>query len=218
MNLTVVSVSSTEPVTTQEVGDWLRVDSDQEDDTLSLLITTARQSLELWTRRAIVPTTFRLGLDRFPWGRASARCESDWMVGDGRGSDYSDRTLLHRREIRLPRPPLVAVSSITYVDTAGATQTLDASAYQVDAADEPARIVPAYATFWPTARHQPNAVQVTYTAGYATPAAVPATIRTAMRLLIGGWYENRESVGVKLEEQPMAVRTFVEMNTAAWEW
>jgi uncharacterized phiE125 gp8 family phage protein len=37
-----------------------------------------------------------------------------------------------------------------------------------------------------------NPICVTYKAGWTTAALVPQTIRQAMLLLIGHWYENRE--------------------------
>ena len=62
---------------------------------------------------------------------------------------------------------------------------------------------------WPTnLQSRPDAVGVEFVAGYGdAPADVPAPIRQAMRLLIGAWYENREStaIGVSVAELPASV-------------
>lgn len=86
-------------------------------------------------------------------------------------------------EIRLM--PLQSVMAITYTDTNGDTQTLSASAYQVDAVGQPARIVPAYGYDWPSTRAgQLNAVKVRYVAGYGLQAAVPACIKNWMLIRV----------------------------------
>ncbi|OYX01492.1 MAG: hypothetical protein B7Z15_19565 [Rhizobiales bacterium 32-66-8] len=74
-------------------------------------------------------------------------------------------------ELAIPLPPCQSIDAITYVDPDGATQTLDAGAYQVfglGSADG-AKVRPAYGTSWPAFRHQP-------------------------KMRVGHLYENRESV------------------------
>ncbi len=105
-------------------------------------------------------------------------------------------------EIRLP--PVSAVTSITYVDLNGATQTLAADQYQTDLYGEPARILPAYAVIWPATRDQANAVKIRCTAGFGAAAAVPDGIKQWMLLQIGHWYAHREAVDSKLEPLPFA--------------
>lgn len=94
--------------------------------------------------------------------------------------------------IFLPRPPLIAVTSVTYVDTDGNEQTLATSVYDVQANELPPRITLAHDEFWPTARSVPNAITVTYTAGYGDPFDVPEPLKHAIRLLIGDMFLNRE--------------------------
>lgn len=84
-------------------------------------------------------------------------------------------------EIELRRPPVQSVTSVEYVDTAGSTQTLASSRYQLDASSAPGRLRPAYGDSWPTIRLIPNAVTITFVAGYLTAAAVPAI---AKRLIL----------------------------------
>lgn len=150
------------------------------DPTLTALITTARMYCENFLFRRLFTQTWDMTLDRFP------------------------------DVIRVPYPPLVSVTSITYVDSAGNTQTLSASSYGVDVQREPGRIYLAYAQVWPTIRDIQAAVTVRYVAGYASIALIPAPIKHAMKMLIGHWYENREAVGSdRIAEVPLAVKNLL---------
>lgn len=101
-----------------------------------------------WLGRAIGRQTLRMTLP-------------DW--GEGR--------------IRLRCPPIVSITSVTYIDTDGATQTLAADKYRV--AD--GWLVPAIGQQWPTpASSQPDAVNITYLAGFDP---VPDGIKHALILM-----------------------------------
>ena len=97
-------------------------------------------------------------------------------------------------ELRLP--PLASVTSITYVDTDGATQTLAANQYLVDAKSEPSRITPAYGCSWPSTRAQNNAVIVRFVGGYGAASAVPQCIKNWMLIRIGTLWHNRAALVV----------------------
>lgn len=90
--------------------------------------------------------------------------------------------------------PLQSVTSITYVDIAGATQTLAADQYLVDAVSQPARIAQAYGVTWPATRTQNNAVRVRFVAGYGLPAAVPQCIKSWMLVRIATLFSNRQQI------------------------
>lgn len=128
------------------------------------LIPVAVGMVESDCQRAIANQTWELVMDEFP---------SDWH------DEY---------EIQLRMPPIQAVSSITYTDLNGTTQTLSSSLYDTDTKGEPGRIWPAYAsTGWPDTRCKPNAVTVTFTAGYVdTP--VPAVAIKAILLALKALY------------------------------
>lgn len=174
--LTLVTPPTLEPLTISEASAHLRVDSNAQEGLLLGYIASARQWCEVYTGRCFANQTWRQSWDGF------------------------------LPVFRLFKAPLVSVSAITYVDTAGTTQTLGASAYQVDAESEPPRIVPAYGQSWPSCRDQLNAVQITFVAGYGS-MPVPPPIRQAMRLLVGHMYENREAVavGAQPSELPLGV-------------
>lgn len=173
MALSLVTAVTTEPLTLAEAKAQCRVDVSDDDTLLTSLITSARQFVETFTHRALAPQTWDLKLDAFP-------CDG---------------------VIWLPSPPVTAVGSVTYVDGNGDTQTLTVTTdYTTDLPAGPtaqrARVVPAYGHTWPTPRGVPNAVTVRFTAGYTSSGVnlVPEAVKQAMKLLIGHWYKNRESV------------------------
>ena len=104
--------------------------------------------------------------------------------------DFSNLTL---------KTPLRSVTSITYVDDDGATQTLSSAIYQpVGVWSETNQtkvsgIVLAYDQDWPSIRLQKEAVTVTYVAGYATDE-IPDNLRHAILLFVGNLYANREPI------------------------
>jgi len=179
----VTTAPASEPITTAEAKSQLRIDSSDEDTLVDNYITVARQTLETLMRRAFVTQTITLKYDSFP------------------------------SRIRLPRPPSTSVTSITYVDTDGATQTWDSANYVLDSQVEPASIQPAYDVDYPNTRTQPNAVTVTYVAGYGSASDVPESIKLAVRLLVGTYYENREATSAqKVTELPLGVQMLVALN------
>lgn len=166
--LTVVTAPTEEPLTLEEAKAQLRFPFEHEDQLIGSLITAARVYCETVTGKAFLTQTLRLTRDTFP-----SYCEG--------------------YEFRLPKPPLQSVSSIQYTDVDGATQTVSASSYVVDATT--GRVALAYGYDWPTdAIEQIAAVKVNYVAGYGAASAVPKTIKQSMLLLIAHWFANREAV------------------------
>jgi len=158
-----------------------RVDIADDDTIFTRLIASARQRCERVTGRQLVTAVYRLRLD----------CFEDPVFGE---AEYS----LVGWAVRLPKPPLQGVSSIHYMDTAGAQQLLAATRYQVDTDSEPGRVMPAYTDYWPTAREQPGAVTITYVAGYGLATAVPSEIKDRLLACIGYSYEHREEADEQL--------------------
>lgn len=95
------------------------------------------------------------------------------------------------RWIYLPRPRLVSVSSIEYL-SGGEWATLAAERYVVDATSEPGR-VRVDASGWPTVDDELAAVRITYLCGWLV-GDVPPQLKTAISLLVSGYYYNREGV------------------------
>lgn len=166
--IVLVTGSVEEPITLEEAKVHCRVDPDitEDDEYLRALIAAARDKIERDMDLSLVKQTWRLSFDRFP----------AW-------------------EIRIPRSPLIAVTTLKYYDTSGTLTTLSSSTYEVDTDSRPSRIQPAWGYSWPATRNRTSAVQVTFTAGFGTSAAsVPAGLRQAVKLLVSHWYTYREPV------------------------
>ena len=157
---------TSEPVSVIEAKEHLRITHSDEDSYISRLITMARQWSETFTNRAFITQTWDLKLQCFP------------------------------SVILLPRSPAIshASNAVTYVDTAGTSQTLSTSTYTIDYNQEPATVRPAYQQSWPAIRSQesPLPVTVTYQAGYGAATAVPAGIKQAIFAIVATSYEFRE--------------------------
>lgn len=166
--LDVVTEPVAEPLSLTEVKTALRIDGSDEDTFLALLISTARRLVEQWTGRALVSTVYRATFQAFPPGT---------------------------RYFELPRTPVTAIGSIVYTDTNAVATTLDAADYTVALGDaiRPARIVPAYLTWWPQTRGHIDDVAITFTAGYADAASVPAELRSLVWMLADYTYKRPTS-------------------------
>lgn len=143
----------------------LRVDHDADDDLIVDLVHAAVDEAERYCNAAFFPKSFELTLPGWPASGV----------------------------IYIPKHPLIAVGSISYRDSDGDVQTLDASAYVVSTDTLPPMISRAYGETWPQARCHPAAVTVAFTAGYVT---VPPAALIGIKLLLGHLYENRETVVV----------------------
>ena len=174
---------ASEPVTVAEVKAQARIDISDDDTLLASYIKGARQQVETETGRQLLTATWVYRADAFP------RC------------GY----------IALPKPPLLTVTALAYVDSAGVTQTWGSSNYRVDLYDDPGTVRLAYGVSWPSTRSQFDAVQLTYTAGYgATAASVPEPLRLAILLWVAHLYEHREAVSEReLYAMPLGVERLV---------
>lgn len=172
MSLFLVSAPAVEPITLAEVKRHLRVEVDDENDLIRGWMVAAREHVETYTGRALITQTWDWKLDRFP---------SSCFV--------------------LPLAPVTSITSISYLDTAGASQTWSAGDYLTDLPTGPkamrGRITPDYGVSFPDTYSVMNAVTVRFVAGYgSTGVSVPFGITSAMKLLIGHWYEQRSAVNV----------------------
>jgi uncharacterized phiE125 gp8 family phage protein len=173
MALSLHTAAASLPVSVPEAKAQCRIDQaiTDEDSLIEALVEAATDYVETATRRALMPQTWDDQRDAFP-------CDV----------------------IELPLSPVSAITSITYVDTNGDTQTWSSALYQTDLPVGPqaarARIQPVYGGYFPTTRDQLNAVTVRFVAGYANAAAVPEGLKAVIKLLVAHWYIRREPVNI----------------------
>ncbi len=173
-----------EPVSLVEAKLHLRVDGSDDDGLINELIKSARIFCEGYQNRAFITQTITLRMDKFT------------------------------NPIVLPKPPLIAVASIKYLDVDGAQQTVGTGLYDVDITSEPGLVVLGYQDSWPVIRSVHHSVEVIYTAGYGAAASdVPENVKTGIKLLVGHLYEHREEASeVKLENLPFGIRSILSID------
>ncbi len=128
--------------------------------------------------------------------------------------DYVIEAFPRSRELLLPQPPLVSVTSVTYLDTVGTSQTLSSSLYHVMADRMAPRIRLRDTAEWPDTDIAPDAVRIRYVIG---PDAVPADVRAALMLHLGNLYANRGDDGSAATVLPPAHRALLDKHrTHGW--
>lgn len=155
-----------EPISLVEAKLHLRLDYEDEDDLVeNIIIPAARQTVEEVTNRALMPQIWAAFYSNF----------ASYLI--------------------LPRPPVRIIDHVKYYSSDGTPATLATNVYEGDLTNEPAIITTAYAQQWPsfTARST-RPVEVQFQCGYASAADVPGPIKSAMLLIIGHLFRNRENV------------------------
>ncbi len=170
MSLSLVIAPTEEPVSIDLATIHLRLVGADSDDLAfveDVVIPAARERAEVATRRQINLATWDLVLEEFP--------------AEG--------------FIEIPKPPLVSVLSVKYVDTAGVTQTWASGNYLVQAPAGPrcarGRIALPFASVWPITLRQMGSVTVRFQAGYLE---CPPLLKSGILMDAGMLYEQRESV------------------------
>jgi len=161
------TVEPEELLDVDELKSFAMIATDDDDYDIGVMLPAAVSYVERWCNRALLSQTWAYTLREFP-----------------------------SRVVELPRPPLLSITSLAYVDLNGDSQSLtETTDFLKDIASEPGTIEPVWGTTWPTTRGETAAaVTITYKAGFGTNAEdVPAELRLACLQLAAHWYRNREA-------------------------
>jgi uncharacterized phiE125 gp8 family phage protein len=168
VNLTVIVPPPFEPVTLAEVYAHLRLDADgsplahPDDAMLARQIQTAREHVELMTRRALVRQTLRLSMRSLP------------DTNDALQYMSTQQRMRAVARVELPRPPLASVQSVSYYAQSGVLTTIAPSAYYVTDSQVPElRFLDGYPGL--SVQDRPDAIRIEYVAGYAPEGSPPQT-------------------------------------------
>jgi uncharacterized phiE125 gp8 family phage protein len=176
-SLSIITGPTAEPVSLAEAKAQCRVTASDEDGLIGGYLAAARHHCEDYTRRSFSTETRQMTID-YGW---------PWV--------FDSCTVSKHTRIVLPRPPAQSVSSISYVDSNGATQTLDPSQYQFSKGDIFAYVDQAFGVTWPAPRMQLDAITVQWICGYGgNPSKLPEPIRQAILMLTAHFFQNRETV------------------------
>lgn len=184
MNLLYKTLSTTEPVTRDQAKTFLGEAGSHYDDLIDDLITAARERAELYTNRSLIDKQIVLMHDRIPLDRV----------------------------IKLPRCPVKEVTSIKYLNTDDAWETLSTDFYTVDNAAEPSKVY--FKDHVQNLKDGINVVHITYETGYGNREVFgttyqnpfPEAIKNAILMLVRTMYDNREDFvkGMVINQLPQS--------------
>lgn len=163
----VTTAPASEPISTADAKTYLNVSTSLHDTLIANLVSAARTLYENYTGTAVITQTITQTWDLTP--------------------DCA--------EFELAVNPVTAVV-VSYKDANGTYQTWDASNYTLDTISPLARVVKNTASSWPTTGDFIAKWKIVITAGYASAAAVPEDIISAILLMVGFLYENREDIPI----------------------
>ncbi len=190
-SLEIVDAPLITPITIEEVKAQLRVEHDDDDTILTRLIDVA-----------VAYTDVRGAL-----GQAMITQKwAQWINANP------------PQNVSLILGPVQDVTAIKYYDTDGVLQTDDINNYQVFGTDFATVISPKDSFTWPVSQQRSDAIKIEYEIGYGDEiTSVPQTIRHALMLLIGHWYDNREQTGVdELSNIPFGYEEMLNLHRNCW--
>jgi uncharacterized phiE125 gp8 family phage protein len=191
MKTVVVSTSiQAEPLLLEEVKKHLRIGLDETNhDTVLLgLRRAAREFAENYTNRKLLPETWRAYYDDWPDNNEDA--------------------------FELPYAPLRSVAStgIVFTNSTNDSTTVSSTKWAIDTASKPGRVVLDYnESEWSNdILHNNNPIQIDFACGYLS-TQVPQSMKSAMLLIIGHYFENRENsiVGQTIMEIPEGAKALL---------
>lgn len=190
-SLEIVDAPLITPITIEEVKAQLRVEHDDDDTILTRLIDVA-----------VAYTDVRGAL-----GQAMITQKwAQWINANP------------PQNVSLILGPVQNVTAVKYYDTDGVLQTDDINNYQVFGTDFATVISPKDSFTWPVSQQRSDAIKIEYEIGYGDEiTSVPQTIRHALMLLIGHWYDNREQTGVdELSNIPFGYEEMLNLHRNCW--
>lgn len=167
------------PISLAEAKANMRVDGTDEDALITSLIGAAVDLIDGWSGilgRCVFTQTWRQDFQDFPSGRM----------------------------IRLPLDPVQSVT-VVYSDTANVEQTLSGTFYSLHTDDVGPFLWLLDGQNWPSVNDRLDAVRIEMVVGYGAASDVPNSIKQALFLMVGHWYENREASGKSMQEIPLGV-------------
>lgn len=189
--LELLEAPATTPVTLTEVKDQLRVEHTDDDTLINRLISVAVAYTD-------VQGALGHAMISQKWGQ--------WVDSTPPAS------------VKLILGPVIQVNAIKYYDTNGDLQTDTLTNYEVLGTSFATTVGPKEGFAWPVTQDRSDAIRIEYTIGYGeTTADIPQTLRHALMMLIGHWYDNRETTMMdELSNVPYGFDALMDMHRRCW--
>jgi len=124
-----------------------------------------------------------------------------------------------QQKVALVLGPVQSVTAIKYYDVDGVLQTDTLTNYQTFGTDFTSTVGPKDGFSWPVTQNRSDAIRIEYEIGFGDAIAdVPQSIRHALMLLIGHWYDNRENelIGTISKSIPFGFEELININRVSW--
>lgn len=190
MTLERLSPPTVAPVTLAEVKAQMRVDHADDDGLIDTMIAAAVDMVDGTGKlgRAMITQTWGQWVDRAP----------GWVP--------------------LRMGPVQELTAVDYYDADGVLQEATLSDFEIFRDGELYLAKPKSGAAWPGAQVRPDAIRVSWKAGFGDAATdVPAGLRAALKLIVAHWYEHREAVtGESLADLPMGADMLIGLHRVGW--
>ena len=189
--LELLDAPATTPITLAEVKDQLRVEGSDDDTLLTRLIDVAVAYTDVKGALGQAMITQKWG----QWVNSTPPQTVSLILG-----------------------PTTGVTAVKYYDTDGVLQTDTLSNYQVTGTEFATIVGPKTGFSWPVTQDRSDAIRIEYEIGYgAATTDVPQTIRHALMLLVGHWYDTRENTQMdELSNIPFGFESLLNMHRNCW--
>ena len=160
----ITTAPATEPISTDDVKEFARIDGTDEDTLISGFITAARMNCEAFLGRALIEQTITMKMDFWPG-----------II------------------VELPRPPLISITAVETLDEDGNATEYDSDDYYIITESIPGQLVIKRDATWPfNSDRDYQGYQIRFKAGYGSNTTdVPSAIRQGLKLWATDIYENR---------------------------
>lgn len=168
MNYRIIADVTEEPITLEQARAQIRIEAfgsplaHPDDAYIQMLIGIARDYCESYCQRAFAIKTIEFAYDDLPLN-----------------------------EIEIPVYPAKSIQIIKYIDADGLEKIVPSSNYALDYYSTPNFIFLTYGNRWPVTFNTENNVIIQAIVG-CPPAQVPLSVKSAMLLIVGHLYENRQ--------------------------